>query len=302
MSDAAVRFARAIDYENAGTAEFMLDGRDFWFLELNGRIQVEHPVTELVSGVDLVKAQIRIASGEAVSQGLSARHGHAVEVRLYAEDPVTFFPQTGRITKLRLPTDVRVDAGVAEGDEVGIAYDPMIAKLIAHGTTRTDALDELGAALDETVVEGITTNLPFLRWLVSHPAVRAGETTTAFLVEHPPLSRAPVREAPAPWRTPFRLNLPAPAPAPPPDVATAASDHAGTSGGESQVVAPMPGTVIRLLVKEGDSVRARQPLVVLEAMKMETPLASPYDATVRAVHIAEGDRVTGGAVLIELAE
>jgi acetyl/propionyl-CoA carboxylase alpha subunit len=302
MSDAAVRFARAIDYENAGTAEFMLDGRDFWFLELNGRIQVEHPVTELVSGVDLVKAQIRIASGEAVSQGLSARHGHAVEVRLYAEDPVTFFPQTGRITKLRLPTDVRVDAGVAEGDEVGIAYDPMIAKLIAHGTTRTDALDELGAALDETVVEGITTNLPFLRWLVSHPAVRAGETTTAFLVEHPPLSRAPVRETPAPWRTPFRLNLPAPAPAPPPDVATAASDHAGTSGGESQVVAPMPGTVIRLLVKEGDSVRARQPLVVLEAMKMETPLASPYDATVRAVHIAEGDRVTGGAVLIELAE
>jgi len=302
LNDAAVRFARAVGYENAGTAEFMLDGRDFWFLELNGRIQVEHPVTELVSGVDLVKAQLRIASGEAMSQGLSARHGHAVEVRLYAEDPVSFFPQTGRITKLRLPADIRVDAGVAEGDEVGIAYDPMIAKLIAHGTTRADALDALGAALDETVVEGITTNLPFLRWLVSHPAVRAGETTTAFLVEHPPLSRAPVRTAPAAWRTPFRLNLPSPAPAPPPDVATTAGDHAGASGAESQVVAPMPGTVIRLLVKEGDSVRARQPLVVLEAMKMETPLASPYDATVRAVHIAEGDRVTGGAVLIELAE
>jgi len=302
ISDAAVAFARAVGYENAGTAEFMLDGRDFYFLELNGRIQVEHPVTELVTGVDLVKAQIRIASGEGMSQGLSLRHGHAVEVRLYAEDPRTFFPQTGRITKLRLPEDIRVDAGVAEGDEIGIAYDPMVAKLIAHGTTRTDALDALGAALEETVVEGVTTNLPFLRWLVSHPAVRAGETTTAFLVEHPPLSRVPVRVAPAPWRTPFRLNLPPPPSAPPPDVSALAADQEGAAGEQSTVVAPMPGTVIKLLVGAGDAVRARQPLVVLEAMKMETPLTSPYAATVRVVHVAEGDRVAGGALLIELEE
>jgi acetyl/propionyl-CoA carboxylase alpha subunit len=280
----------------------MLDGRDFYFLELNGRIQVEHPVTELVTGVDLVKAQIRIAAGEDMPQSLSQRHGHAVEVRLYAEDPLTFFPQTGRITKLRLPGDIRVDAGVAEGDEIGIAYDPLIAKLIAHGTTRTDALDALGAALQETVVEGVTTNLPFLRWLVSHPAVRAGETTTAFLVEHPPLSRVPVRVAPAPWRSPFRLNLPPPQSAPPPDVSASAGDHDGASGEQSAVVAPMPGTVIKLLVGAGDAVRARQPLVVLEAMKMETPLTSPYAATVRAVHVAEGDRVAGGALLIELEE
>jgi acetyl/propionyl-CoA carboxylase alpha subunit len=160
----------------------------------------------------------------------------------------------------------------------------------------------LRAALDETLVEGVTTNLPFLRWLVSHPAVRAGETTTAFLVEHPPLSRPPVRPAPAPWRTPFRLNLPAPAPAPPPDVATATTDQGGPGGEQSSVVAPMPGTVIKLLVGAGDAVRARQPLVVLEAMKMETPLTSPYAATVRAVHVAEGDRVSGGALLIELEE
>jgi acetyl/propionyl-CoA carboxylase alpha subunit len=302
ISDAAAAFARAIGYENAGTAEFMVDGRDFWFLELNGRIQVEHPVTELVTNTDLVAAQIRIASGEAMPQGQSLRHGHAVEVRLYAEDPRTFFPQTGRIARLRLPTDIRVDAGVEEGDEIGIAYDPMIAKLIAHGTTRADALDALRTALDETVVEGVTTNLPFLRWLVSHPVVRAGEATTAFLVEHPPLSRPPVRAAAAPWRTPFRLNLPPPAPAPPPDVAVAAADHGGPGGESSTLVAPMPGTVIKLLVGAGDSVRARQPLVVLEAMKMETPLTSPYDATVRAVHVAEGDRVAGGALLIELEE
>ena len=301
LGEAAVRFARAIGYESAGTVEFMLDGPDFWFLELNGRIQVEHPVTELVTGIDLVLAQLRVAAGEALDVRPSPR-GSAVEARLYAEDPKTFFPQTGRITRLRLPTAVRVDSGVAEGDEVGIAYDPMIAKLIAHGTTRADALTGLGAALDDTEVEGVTTNLPFLKWLVSHPLVRAGETTTAFLVEHPPLSQAPVREAAPPWRAPFRLNLPSPAPAPPPDVAAAAADHGGPSGEQSQVVAPMPGTVVRLLVGAGEAVRARQPLVVLEAMKMETPLTSPYDATVRAVHVAEGDRVAGGAVLVELEE
>jgi len=303
MIEAATAFARAVGYVNAGTAEFMVDGTDFWFLELNGRIQVEHPVTELVTNADLVRWQIEIAQGaNSVAHYLPERRGHAVEVRLYAEDPRTFFPQTGRIERLRLPGTIRVDAGVAEGDEVGVAYDPMIAKLIAHGTTRDDAFERLRDALDATEVAGVTTNLPFLRWLVSHPLVRVGETTTAFLTEHPPLSQPPVRTAPIPWRTPFRLNLASPAPAPPPDVAAAAADHGGPGGEQSAVVAPMPGTVIRLLVGQGDAVRARQPLVVLEAMKMETPLTSPYDAKVRAVHVAEGDRVAGGAVLVELEE
>ena len=151
LGDAAIAFARAIGYVNAGTAEFMLDGRDFWFLELNGRIQVEHPVTELVTAVDLVQAQLRIASGGAIDVRPDPR-GHAAEVRLYAEDPKTFFPQTGRITRLRLPNTIRVDAGVAEGDEIGAAYDPMIAKLIAHGDTREDAFGRLHDALRETVV------------------------------------------------------------------------------------------------------------------------------------------------------
>jgi acetyl/propionyl-CoA carboxylase alpha subunit len=298
MSEAAVAFAGAIGYRSAGTAEFMLDGRDFWFLELNGRIQVEHPVTELVSGADLVAEQIRIAQGEPL-RAEPRLVGHAVEVRLYAEDPKTFLPQTGRLERLRLPAGIRVDAGVEEGDEVGTSYDPLIAKLIAHGSTREDALDRLAAALAETEVGGVVTNLPFLRWLVAHPALRAGETTTAFLTEHPPLSAPPLRLPDRPWRGGFRLNLPVPPPAPPPDPETSL-EHGAQE--QSSLSAPMPGTVIRVLVEPGDRVQPRQPLVVLEAMKMETPVVSPYEATVRAVHVSEGDRVAGGTVLVELEE
>ena len=300
MSDAAVRFAQAIGYVGAGTAEFVVEGRDFYFLELNGRIQVEHPVTELVTGVDLVQWQLRIARGEPLD--IRPRlHGHAVEVRLYAEDPLTFLPQAGRIERLHLPTSIRVDAGVASGDEIGTGYDPLIAKLIASGATRDEALDRLAAALAETEVRGVTTNLPFLRWLVAHPALRAGDVTTAFLTEHPPLS-APPALLPGPvWRGAFRLNLPAPALSPPPDIDATA--HAQSAAVASRTVtAPMPGTVIKVHVHEGSTVKAHQPLVVLEAMKMETPLTSPYDATVRAVHVQEGDRVARGAVLVELED
>jgi acetyl/propionyl-CoA carboxylase alpha subunit len=301
MSDAAVRFARAIGYTSAGTAEFMLSGRDFFFLELNGRIQVEHPVTELVTGVDLVQEQIRIAEGKPLTPSDKVSQGHAVEVRLYAEDPRTFLPQAGRITRLELPATIRVDAGVEEGDEIGTSYDPMIAKLIAHGVTRDDAFDKLEAALAEARVEGVTTNLPFLRWLVAHPDVRAGRTTTAFLTDHPPLSAPPLRRADEPWRGTWRLNLPAPPPAPAP-AADDPAHRATAAHGERELTAPMPGTVIKVLVAEGETVTARQPLLVLEAMKMETPVSAPYDAVVRKVNVAEGDRVAGGAVLVELED
>ena len=297
MSDAAVAFARAIGYESAGTAEFVLDGTEFFFLELNARIQVEHPVTELVTGVDLVRAQLAIARGEPLDVHPEL-NGHAVEVRLYAEDPRTFLPQAGRVDLLVLPRSVRVDSGVAEGDEIGTSYDPMIAKLIAHAPTRGEALDRLAEALAETEVDGVTTNLPFLRWLVAHPVVRAGRATTAFLTEHPPLGQTTRAAAPA-WADPWRLNLPAPPPAPPPD--DTAADH-GPTGETAALTAPMPGTVIKVLVAPGDRVAARQPLVVLEAMKMETPLVSPYVATVLAVHVTEGDRVAGGTLLVELEE
>ncbi len=304
MSDAAVAFARAIGYASAGTAEFVLDGRDFYFLELNARIQVEHPVTELVTGVDLVREQLRIARGEALPDFVTSCHlrGYAVEVRLYAEDPRSFLPQAGKLERLRLPEGVRVDSGVREGDEIGTAYDPMIAKLIAAGETREEAYDRLAAALRETEVGGVTTNLPFLRWLVSHPLVRAGRVTTAFLTENPPLSELPAAAPAEAWSTPWRLNLPSPASRPAPDIDTAGGPSGAGAQEQSSITAPMPGTVIRVLVEPGAEVAARQPVVVLEAMKMETPLVSPYAATVRAVHVAEGDRVAGGAVLVELDE
>jgi pyruvate carboxylase len=147
----------------------------------------------------------------------------------------------------------------------------------------------------------VTTNLPFLRWLVSHPAVLAGRTTTAFLTDHPPLSEPPLRLPGGPWDGAWRLNLPSPPPHSPPDVDEAAHAARRSDGAErSSLTAPMPGTVIRVLAQPGDRVAHRQPLLVLEAMKMETPVASPYDAVVKAVHVAEGDRVAGGALLVEL--
>jgi acetyl/propionyl-CoA carboxylase alpha subunit len=298
MSDAAVAFGRAVGYRSAGTAEFMVDDRDFYFLELNGRIQVEHPVTELVTGVDIVEQQIRIARGEPLAASSYEANGHAVEVRLYAEDPTTFLPQTGRISRLELPSGVRVDAGVAAGDEVGLRYDPLIAKLIAHGPTRSEAFSRLSAALRETTVEGVTTNLPFLRWLVAHPRVLAGQLTTAFLVENPPLSPHPA-PTPAAWHGAWRLNGSPPPPSAPPDTDQASHGH-GATATESTLAAQMPGTVLRVLVSPGDAVTARQPLLVLEAMKMETPVVSPHDATVRRLLVAEGDQVAAGTDLVEL--
>ncbi|MGH3111127.1 MAG: acetyl/propionyl/methylcrotonyl-CoA carboxylase subunit alpha [Gaiellaceae bacterium] len=304
LLEAAVAFGKAIGYRSAGTVEFVLDGRDFYFLELNGRIQVEHPVTEAVTGLDLVAEQLRLAEGEALVAQSHKVEGHAVELRLYAEDPTTFLPQAGRIERLRLPSGsepqgIRVDAGVEEGDEVGLAYDPLIAKLIAQGRDRDEALERLAVALADTEVEGVTTNLPFLRWLVAHPVVRAGEATTAFLVENPPLSR-PLLATAAPWRGPWRLNLPAPPPVSPPDVATTAHARGSADGGSATVTSPMPGTVVRVEVEPGAAVGARQSLVVLEAMKMEIPVHSPFEGRVKAVHVAAGDRVAGGALLVEL--
>ena len=299
MLEAAVAFGRAIGYRSAGTAEFVVSNGAFYFLELNGRIQVEHPVTEVVTGLDLVAEQVRVAEGKPLVAQSHEADGHAVEVRIYAEDPRTFLPQSGPVERLRLPKGVRVDAGVAEGDEIGIAYDPMIAKLVAHGRRRDEALAVLRVALDETEIAGVTTNLPFLRWLVAHPVVQNGEATTAFLVEHPPLTPPPLVRTPGPWRAPWRLNLPSPAPHSPPDVDAEARVH-GVAHAASAVTAPMPGTVIRVEVEPGDEVAARHPLVVLEAMKMEIPINSPFDGKVTAVHVVEGDQVAGGALLVEL--
>src|SRR5690606_28212323 len=175
----------------AGTVEFIVapDG-GFYFMEINTRLQVEHPVTEMVTGLDLVEWQLRVAAGEALplAQEAIAQHGHAIEARLYAEDPdAGFLPGSGRLQRLRLPPDaegVRVDSGVVEGDVVTIFYDPMIAKLIVHAADRDGALARLRAALAECVVEGPKSNIAFLERLARHPAVVEGRIDTGYLDRH----------------------------------------------------------------------------------------------------------------------
>lgn len=190
LGDAAVRIMKAAHYVNAGTVEFLLDGEGrFFFLEVNTRLQVEHPVTELVAGIDLVAAQLRIAAGEPVPvrQDKVALRGHAVECRIYAEDPAAgFAPSPGRVLRLVEPQrpGVRVDSGIRRGQEVPIEYDPILAKVIAWAPTRADAVRKMQHALDEYVVLGPHTNIPFLREVVAHPAFAAGDLSTDFLHRH----------------------------------------------------------------------------------------------------------------------
>jgi 3-methylcrotonyl-CoA carboxylase alpha subunit len=193
MGKAAVDAAKAVGYVGAGTVEFIVDGSKglrkdgFYFMEMNTRLQVEHPVTEMITGLDLVELQFRVASGEKLpfAQGDLKINGHAVEARVYAEDPEhDFLPSTGKLWALRLPTEgngIRVDAGVTEGGSVTPHYDPMIAKVIAHGATRDEALDRLSAALTQTIVAGPKSNVAFLKALANHPDFRAGKLDTGLI-------------------------------------------------------------------------------------------------------------------------
>jgi len=191
MGAAAVAAARAIGYVGAGTVEFLLDeDGSFYFMEMNTRLQVEHPVTEMITGQDLVEWQLRVASGEPLpcSQQQLAIGGHAIEARIYAEDPSRdFLPSIGNLTHLRTPGEsahVRIDTGVRQGDSVSIHYDPMIAKLIVWDATRSGALRRLSAALAEYQVVGVTTNVEFLAALAAHPAFAAGDLDTGFIERH----------------------------------------------------------------------------------------------------------------------
>ncbi|MDE0808360.1 MAG: acetyl/propionyl/methylcrotonyl-CoA carboxylase subunit alpha [Alphaproteobacteria bacterium] len=187
MGEAAVSAAKAIGYVGAGTVEFIMDDTGFYFMEMNTRLQVEHPVTELITGLDLVEWQLLVAAGGRLPllQDDIVETGHAFEARLYAEDPFDFRPQTGRISHLRFPgSPARVDTGVRRDDTVSIHYDPMIAKLIVHGRDRKEALGRMSAALAETEVGGLVTNQPFLARLAAHPAFAAAEVHTGFINQH----------------------------------------------------------------------------------------------------------------------
>ena len=395
---AAVRLARHAGYANAGTVEFLLEkgetGERFYFLEMNARLQVEHPVTELVTGLDLVHLQLAVAAGEPlpVRQSDVVLRGSAIEVRLYAEDEKGI-PSGGGLLAFAPPggPGVRNDVGFEAGDAVPLDYDPMLAKLIVTAPDRPAAVRRLRSSLADYGVAGLPTNLPLLRRIAGHPSFLAGETTTSFLERHglnEPPARDPVpREAlllaaaaelsghrPAadpfsagPWRLlgatrvryavggeirevraerarggrlslsldgedslveispgrtaslsasidgspvsarvvagegsttvlldgeAFELGKPDP-----PSVEGTASG--ATSGG---LVAPMPGTVVRVLVAEGEEVEEGQLLLVLEAMKMEQPFTAPRAGRVRSVPFDEGAMVAGGAVLVELEE
>ena len=189
MGAAAVAAAQAVDYRNAGTVEFLFQEGEFWFLEMNTRLQVEHGVTELAYGVDLVKWQLRIAAGERLTlqQADIAPRGHAIECRVYAEDPArNFLPSPGRIRRLREPAGpgIRVDSGIAEGQQIGSDYDPLLAKLLAHDASRDDVLDRMAQALRDYVILGPTTNIAHLRAILQHAAFRAGELDTHFIETH----------------------------------------------------------------------------------------------------------------------
>ncbi|MGH2445654.1 MAG: biotin carboxylase N-terminal domain-containing protein [Candidatus Limnocylindria bacterium] len=362
MGDAALRVAAAVGYESAGTVEMLLtDAGEFFFLEMNTRLQVEHPVTEAVTGRDLVADQLRIAGGASLDE-LGIREpppirGHAIEARLYAEDPESgFLPATGRLALVQWPDGIRVDAGVRVGDEITDRYDPMLAKLIAHGRDRREALDTLRAALDETTVLGVRTNLRFLRWLVDRPPMVAGDmrTDTIAGLDLPatPLAGDEHWQAAAmilgstgddPWSDGWRLNAPPVCRirhegdersvplavgagagtvavhddeavhvdvegqslefvmAPPPTVEDAISHAAATgAAGASVLIAPMPGRVIAVRVAEGASVQAHQPIVIIEAMKMEHAVVAPTGGTVTGLRAREGQQVQRGDLIGEI--
>ncbi|MFC0299653.1 acetyl/propionyl/methylcrotonyl-CoA carboxylase subunit alpha [Virgibacillus soli] len=189
MGDAAVTAAKALSYTNAGTIEFLVDQEEnFYFLEMNTRIQVEHPVTEEITGIDIVAEQLRIASGQelSVKQENIGVTGHAIEARIYAEDPVTFFPSPGQILRLELPEAayIRHEIAITKGMNVTPFYDPMVAKLIVKGKDRQEALNRLRFALENYHIEGIKTNIPMLLKVVNHKQFQVGQTTTAFVDEH----------------------------------------------------------------------------------------------------------------------
>jgi acetyl-CoA/propionyl-CoA carboxylase biotin carboxyl carrier protein len=324
LGEAAVAIARAAGYRSAGTVEFLLlpDG-SFAFLEMNARLQVEHPVTEAVTGIDLVRAQLAIASGEPldITQTDVAFRGHAVEARVYAEDPADgFLPTGGRVARLRFPRwpGVRVDTALRQGDVVGLGYDPLLGKVIATGPARPAALARLRAALAETLILGLPTNLGFLLETLAHPDVVAGTAGTDWVTDvwrpdPPPLPEG-VRADPVDPHDPWTVF--GDAPPPPREVGVAdgwaqfrgwayrlAADELAPvelppPGGS--LTAPMPASVRSVDVAPGDTVTAGQTVVVLEAMKMQLAVQAPAHGEVRAVHVRAGDVVAKGQALVEV--
>jgi acetyl-CoA/propionyl-CoA carboxylase biotin carboxyl carrier protein len=302
MGEAAVALAKACGYVNAGTAEFLVDSDgSFYFLEVNARLQVEHTVTEEVLGIDLVECQLKVAAGESLglsqadlSEGGRGRGGHSIECRINAENPARdFVPTPGLITRYAEPagSGVRVDSGYAEGDEVPSAYDSLVAKLVVTADDRERAIARMLIALDEMKLEGISTTIPaHLLLLVDESFVEGTHTTRTVETDGVlnPLTE-PGHGVLIIDGHPVKLWHEGMAP-------SAAAAVGATGSG--RLTAPMQGTILKVLVEEGDEVAAGDPLMVLEAMKMETTIAAPKDGTVTLIGVEQGGTTVAGQVLV----
>ncbi len=332
MGEAAVKVAKACGYVNAGTVEFIYQDGDFYFLEMNTRLQVEHPATEAVFGRDLVALQLRIASGEPLgfTQDDIRPNGHAIEIRLNAEDPAggRFLPSPGTITRFYRPDGfgVRVDAGYDEGDTVSQFYDNLIAKLVVWGTDREDARRRTLRALRETEISGPATTIPADIAILEHPDFINIEHSTNWVEQKLDLSGVSSAASPAPaaedgrvqrdvdvevngrkfavklWVpdvAPVAVGGAAPKPARPRPGGGSGGHAAG--GGSGQVTVPMQGTIVKVLVNVGDEVAAGQAVTVLEAMKMENNITAETSGTVSEVRVKPGDAVGAGDVVVVIS-
>ena len=372
VTDAAIKAAKAVNYEGAGTIEFIADASEglkadrIWFMEMNTRLQVEHPVTEEVTGVDLVEWQFRVAAGEPMplKQDEITLNGWAMEARLYAEDPANgFLPSIGKLEHFVMPGDIRIDTGVEEGGEVSQFYDPMIAKLIVHAETREEAAEALAHAAGQVEVWPVRTNAAFVMKCLEHPRFVAGDVDTGFIAAEEsdlvaePLSEMGVEDAAhrlrhvaagsadsadSPWDSltgavGFRANAPSRITQSVvvdgvPQIARMLDDDdhpmtrliglsatrlvafesgsafevsafarggsgAGGPASDGALRAPMPGKIVATPAKAGDTVTKGQPVVVLEAMKMEHALVAPFDGVVGEIGVSVGDQVVADAVL-----
>ena len=325
MGEAAVKVSRACGYVNAGTVEFLYQDGEFYFLEMNTRLQVEHPVTELVTGLDLVEWQLRIAAGEALTfaQDDVRCDGHAIEIRINAEDPAggRFSPSPGRISELRPPAGpgVRLDAGYEAGDTISQYYDNLIGKLIVWAPDRDRARRRMLRAIEETVIEGVATTLPADTIILAsddfvnatHSTKWVEETldfagvaspTVAASADDVRVRRDVVAEVDG-KRVAVSLWLTdAQDPGLPRATSTAAKPrrqhHAGVVGsGSGTVVVPMQGTIVKVAVAVGQSVQAGETLVILEAMKMENAVGAEKSGVVTAIKVKPGDAVSAGDVV-----
>ena len=331
MGAAAVKVSKACGYVNAGTVEFLYQDGEFYFLEMNTRLQVEHPVTELVTGLDLVAWQLRVASGEALPFGQDDidRRGHAIEVRINAEDPSggRFLPSPGTITRFDPPAGpgVRLDAGYGAGDTVSQHYDNLVAKLVVWAEDRELARRRMLRALAETTIEGVATTIPAEVAILAHPDFVEAKHSTKWVEDTLDLSGLVVDPggvpAPAEGGTErvlrevtaevdgrrYQLKLWVPDPG----VAVMAGGGgakaagpkrrtggaAAAAAGSGTVMVPMQGTIVKVLVAVGDAVEAGQTICVLEAMKMENAINAETAGTVKEIKVAAGDSVGGGDVV-----